>query len=94
MSPALCLQSYGLGHGVFGPRIEWGRIAFGPNHWSLLWLKRVRLRGGLDHSKFSFFVVVVFFYFFVLFIFKLYNIVLVLPNIEMNPPQVYLCYPS
>ena len=24
------------------------------------------------------------------FIFKLYNIVLVLPNIEMNPPQVYL----
>jgi len=25
------------------------------------------------------------------FIFKLYNIVLVLPNIEMNPPQVYLC---
>ena len=29
----------------------------------------------------------VFFFFF----FKLYNIVLVLPNIEMNPPQVYLC---
>ena len=27
-------------------------------------------------------------------IFKLYNIVLVLPNIEMNPPQVYLCSPS
>jgi len=25
------------------------------------------------------------------FIFKLYNIVLVLPNIEMNPPQVYPC---
>ena len=25
------------------------------------------------------------------FIFKLYNIVLVLPNIEMNLPQVYLC---
>ena len=25
------------------------------------------------------------------FIFKLYNIVLVLPNIEMNPPQVYMC---
>ena len=25
------------------------------------------------------------------FIFKLYNIVFVLPNIEMNPPQVYLC---
>ena len=28
------------------------------------------------------------------FIFKLYNIVLVLPNIEMNPPQVYVCSPS
>ena len=28
------------------------------------------------------------------FIFKLYNIVLVLPNIEMNPPQVYTCSPS
>ena len=25
--------------------------------------------------------------------FKLYNIVLVLPNIEMNLPQVYLCSP-
>ena len=28
------------------------------------------------------------------FIFKLYNILLVLPNIEMNLPQVYLCSPS
>ena len=28
------------------------------------------------------------------FIFKLYIIVLVLPNIKMNPPQVYLCSPS
>ena len=28
------------------------------------------------------------------FIFKLYNIVLILPNIKMNPPQVYLCSPS
>ena len=27
-------------------------------------------------------------------IFKLYNIVLVLPNVEMNPPQVYMCSPS
>ena len=38
-----------------------------------------------------FFVVVVFF--FVLqfnFIFKLYIFVLVLPNIKMNPPQVYI----
>ena len=28
------------------------------------------------------------------FIFKLYNIALVLPNIEMNPPQVYMCSAS
>ena len=28
------------------------------------------------------------------FIFKFYNIVLILPNIEMNPPQVYMCSPS
>ena len=36
------------------------------------------------------------FFFFSLFsfiFFKLYNIVLVLPNIEMNPPQVYMCSP-
>ena len=32
------------------------------------------------------------FYFF--FIFKLYITVLVLPNIKMNPPQVYMCSPS
>ena len=36
----------------------------------------------------------VFFFFKFYFIFKLYNIVLVLPNIEMNPPQVYMCSPS
>ena len=34
------------------------------------------------------------FFFLIYFIFKLYNIVLVLPNMEMNPPQVYLCSPS
>ena len=28
------------------------------------------------------------------FIFKFYIIVLVLPNIKMSPPQVYMCYPS
>ena len=28
------------------------------------------------------------------FIFKLYIIVLVLPNIKMNPPEVYMCSPS
>ena len=45
-----------------------------------------------------FFLVLLFIYVFFLvqfyFIFKLYNIVLVLPNIEMNQTQVYLCSPS
>ena len=36
----------------------------------------------------------IFYFYFFDFIFKLYNIVLVLPNIEMNPPQVYMCSPS
>ena len=40
----------------------------------------------------SFFIFILFFKFY--FIFKLYIIVLVLPNIKMNPPQVYLCSPS
>ena len=35
-----------------------------------------------------------FFFFFFNFIFKLYIIVLVFPNIKMNPPQVYMCSPS
>ena len=34
-----------------------------------------------------------FFFNFILF-FKLYITVLVLPNIKMNPPQVYMCSPS
>ena len=33
------------------------------------------------------------FFFLILFFFKLYIIVLVLPNIKMNPPQVYMCSP-
>ena len=31
---------------------------------------------------------------FFFFFFKLYNIVLVLPYIKMNPPQVHMCSPS
>ena len=37
---------------------------------------------------------ILFFFFKFYFIFKLYNIVLVLPNVEMDPPQVYMCSPS
>ena len=40
----------------------------------------------------NFFYILIFFKFY--FIFKLYSIVLVLPYIEMNPPQVYMCSPS
>ena len=35
-----------------------------------------------------------FFFFKFYFIFKLYITVLVLPNIKMNPPQVYMCSPE
>ena len=35
-----------------------------------------------------------FYLFFLILFFKLYIIVLVLPNIKMNPPQVYMCSPS
>ena len=36
----------------------------------------------------------IFFFFFFYFIFKLYITVLVLPNVKMNQPQVYMCSPS
>ena len=50
--------------------------------------KEGKREGYLNHSslRLSFFL----FYF----IFKLYIIVLVLSNIKMNPPQVYMCSPS
>ena len=48
---------------------------------------------------FLFFFILIFFnfnfnFFKFYFMFKLYIIVLVLPNIKMNPPQVYMCSPS
>ena len=51
---------------------------------------------GISHPYIKRVFCVFFFiaYFKFYFIFKLYNIVLVLPNIEMNPPQVYMCSPS
>ena len=39
------------------------------------------------------YVYFIFYFFKFYFIFKLYIIVLVLPNIKMNPPQVYMCSP-
>ena len=40
----------------------------------------------------AFFFIIIYFLFY--FIFKLCIIVLVLPNIKRNPPQVYMCSPS
>ena len=37
---------------------------------------------------------ILFFYYYYFFFFLLYNIVLVLPYINMHPPQVYMCSPS
>ena len=48
-----------------------------------------------SHRKLSLIFIYLFFtYFLFYFIFKLYIIVLVLPNIKMNPPQVYMRSPS
>ena len=47
---------------------------------------------GLINYRFLFCFVSFFFKFY--FIFKLNIIVLVLPNIKMNPPQAYTCSPS
>ena len=47
-----------------------------------------------EHRRIDAFVKSLFIFFKFYFIFKLYIIVLVLPNIKMNPPQVYMCSPS
>ena len=44
-----------------------------------------------EHRRTDAFVKSLFIFFKFYFIFKLYIIVLVLPNIKMNPPQVYMC---
>ena len=53
-------------------------------------IKHLQFRGASNICCFSTLLNDVFFLFFALidFIFKLYIIVLVLPNIKMNPPQV------
>ena len=48
---------------------------------------------GILNLGLSCFLFYLFFIYFFNFIFKLYIIVLVLPNIKMNPPQVYMCSP-
>ena len=52
------------------------------------------LPGKLSLTEYWRFFLFPFFFFKFYFIFKLYIIVLILPNIKMNPPQVYMCSPS
>ena len=61
--------------------------------WDFIYLFFLQVWEPLAHL---FFFISLFFakHFNYLIFFKLYNIVLVLPNIEMNPPQVYMCSPS
>ena len=70
-------------HGIF---LEWGAIAFSDTSLYSLFIESFPTSGFLH----SLFILSFFFKFY--FIFKLYIIVLVLPNIKMNPPQV--CIPS
>ena len=58
-------------------------VMYGCESWTVKKAKRQRID--------AFFFLTLFFLFF---IFNLYIIVLVLPNIKMNPPQVYMCSPS
>ena len=64
---------------------EWQHVIFWEEE--RMWIKNKLQSTG--HTIFFIFLLFKFY-----FIFKLYNIVLVLPNIEMNLPQVYLCSPS
>jgi len=63
-------------------------IVSNPDHHLYHLMPAVRL------PELSFFFFFFSFFFKFYFIFKLYIIVLVLPNIKMNPPQVYTCSPS
>ena len=60
-------------------------VMYGCESWTVKKAERRRI----DAFVFCFFFLFKFY-----FIFKLYIIVLVLPNIKMNPPQVYMRSPS
>ena len=55
---------------------------------------RIKLQSLALVGCFFLFFYFIFYFFKFYFIFKLYKIILVLPNIKMNPPQVYMCSPS
>ena len=68
----------------------------GSNCCFLTWIQISQKAGKGSAILFSFyFILYIFIYLIIIIIFfLLYNIVLGLPNIEMNPPQVYMCFPS
>ena len=78
-----------------GIQLAYKPRAYGDLDWALLMQAdpaTCLLTSSWDQlSSLGGFCLFVFNFFKFYFIFKLYNIVLVLPNIEMNPPQVYMC---
>ena len=67
---------------------HWSRLSMGGLWQRVSWWKYLCLCGS--HGSMANFPYI----FFILFYFLLYNIVLVLPYINMYPPQVYMCSPS
>ena len=59
-----------------------------------MWLHLLSKIGPIPDSPFFFQLLDVFYLFFTFCFFLIYNIVLVLPYIKMNLPQVYMCSPS
>ena len=66
--------------------------------WRKLSAEELMLLNWKKRRLFFFFLIFIYLFIYLNFIlfyfFKLYIIVLVLPNIKMNPPQVYMCSPS
>ena len=85
-------------------KLIWGLLNCRQILYQLSYQVRIIRRGGqaLPHfplcevwlSSYDLSSDIFFLFFKFYFIFKLYIIVLVLPNIKMNPPQVYMCSPS
>ena len=76
---------------IQGSSSEFGKKSCEHLNWLVpfMFLLRHTCLEGKIRRYFNFFL----FFFKFYFIFKLYIIVLVLPNIKMNPPQVYMCAP-
>ena len=83
-------QSKSKGHQA---AIEPGKDGFSWCHQTDDPVQKCQLENSLTLGRIRFFFLPVLLFLFY-FIFKLYIIVLVLPNIKMNPPQVYMCSSS